>query len=208
MWIDVAQNEDEWFDLRLGRIGGSSIGKIMANYGKAWGKPAHDRAVQVALEKIRGKSFESGYTNAHMERGHEQEPIARRLYEETQFVEVTNGGYFTCGDDIGVSPDGCVDNDGLVEIKCVIETVHFETVNLNRFDPKYKWQLAFELKVSGREWIEYVEFCADFPEGKKLFIQRLHANDLTEWFNMIDTRLDDFFKLVTDKIKVIKRIEN
>ena len=68
MWIDVPQNEDEWFDLRVGRVGGSSIGKVMANEGKPFGKPAHDKAVQMALEKIRGRSYESGYTNAHMER--------------------------------------------------------------------------------------------------------------------------------------------
>lgn len=208
MWHDVIQNEDEWFDMRVGRLGGSSIGKVMAHFPKAFGKPAHDKAVQIALEKLRGRSFEDSYSNAHMERGHEQEPIARCLYEETQFSEVTNGGYFTEGDNIGVSPDGLVDDDGVVEIKSVIDTVHFETVNLNRYDPKYKWQTAFELKVSKRDWLDYVEFCSDFPEGKKLFIQRIYASDIKNLFNMIDKRLSEFFSLVTEKIKVIREIEN
>ena len=208
MWIDVAQNEDEWFDMRVGRLGGSSIGKVMANFGKAMGKPAHDKAVQIALEKIRGRSFEDGYTNAHMERGHEQEPIARRLYEETLFVSVTNGGYFTLGDDIGVSPDGRVNDDGIIEIKSRIASIHYETVRLQRFPPGDKWQLVFNLKVSGREWIDYVEYCAEFPEGKKLFIQRLYAKDLKKEFDMIDIRLKEFFKLVSDKTAVIQNIEN
>ena len=208
MWIDIEQNTDEWLDLRVGRLGGSSIGKVMANYGKAFGKPAHDKATQLALEKIRGRSFEDGYTNAHMERGHAEEPIARKLYEETTFTEVTNGGYFSIGESIGFSPDGLVDDDGVVEIKSVLETVHFETVNLNRYDPKYKWQLCFNLKYSRRDWIEYVEFCSTFPEGKKLYIQRLYAEELYAEFHMIDTRLAEFFKLVDEKIAVIMGIEN
>jgi len=104
MWHDIPQNTPEWLQMRVGKIGGSSIGKIMACYGKAFGDPAHDLAVKVAIEQITGKSQESGYTNEHMERGHEQEPIARMMYEEHYFVDVTNGGFFENGD-IGVSPD-------------------------------------------------------------------------------------------------------
>ena len=210
MWIDIEQNTDEWLDLRVGRLGGGKggIDVVMANYGKAFGNPAHAKAVQIALGKIRKRSFESEYANAHMERGHEQEPVARRLYEETQFVEVTNGGYFTLGDDIGVSPDGRVDDDGIIEIKSRIASIHYETVKLQRFPPGDKWQLAFNLKVSGREWIDYVEYCAEFPEGKKLFIQRLYAKDLKKEFDMIDIRLKEFFKLVSDKTAVIQNIEN
>ena len=81
MWIDIEQNTDEWLDLRVGRLGGGKggIDVVMANYGKAFGNPAHAKAVQIALGKIRKRSFESEYANAHMERGHEQEPVARRL---------------------------------------------------------------------------------------------------------------------------------
>ena len=37
---DVEQNTDEWLNLRIAKITGSSISKIMANYGKAFGDPA------------------------------------------------------------------------------------------------------------------------------------------------------------------------
>ena len=206
MWIDVEQNTDEWMDLRIGRIGGSTIGKIMANYGKDFGKPAHEAAIKMALEQIRGVSFESGYTNAHMERGHEQEPIARKLYEDTYFCEVTNGGYYAVDENIGVSPDGLVGDDGLIEIKSVIPSVHFDTVKRKAYDPKYKWQLTFNLKCSDRRWIDYVEFCSDFPEGKRLFVQRLTEKDLWEEHQQIDKRIEEFMILLQEKKDIINSI--
>ena len=204
-WHDIEQNTDAWLDLRMGRVGGSAIGKVMANYGKAFGKPAHDVALKIALERITGTRVDQSYTNDHMERGHEQEPIARQLYEETTFTEVGNGGFFECGELIGVSPDG-ISNVGLIEIKSVIGSVHFETVKRGAFDPKYKWQMLLGMGGSGLPWIDYVEYCSEFPEGKKLFIQRLNIGDYSEDMIKITMRLNEFNGLIDDKIKLIESL--
>lgn len=203
MWVDVEQNTPEWFQLRAGRFGGSSIGTIMANYGKAFGTPAHKLAVKIALEQLRGEPIESLYSNAHMERGHEQEPIARQLYEIEYFCDVTNGGYFIGDGYTGVSPDGLVGKNGSVEIKSVIASVQFDTVKRGKHDPAYKWQLPFDLKVSRREWIDYISFCSEFPKGKRLFVERLYADDLKDKFEMIDKRVAEFTALINEKKKVI-----
>ena len=203
-WIDVEQNTDDWLQHKAGRIGGSSIGTIMANYGKAFGNPAHNLAAKIALEQTRGTYIESNYTNGHMQRGHEQEPIARMLYEDQTFCAVTNGGLFTEGEDIGVSPDGLVGDDGVIEIKSVIAPVQVDTIKRNTFDSAYKWQLAFELKVTGRDWLDYISFCADFPDGKKLFIVRVYPSLLKEEFKQIDVRLNEFRRLVSEKKAIIK----
>jgi hypothetical protein len=203
---DVAQNEDEWYALRVGRVGGSAIGKIMANYGKQFGDPAKDMAVRIALEQITGVRNEQTYNNSHMERGHEQEPVARMLYEDTFFCDVDNGGYYTVGDDIGVSPDGRVGDDGLIEIKSVIDTVHYATIKRNAFDPKYKWQLYYELQNTEREWVDYVSFCADFPVGKRLFVDRIYRENCGEYFEMISTRMAEFREIVSDaKLVILSR---
>jgi hypothetical protein len=202
-WIDIEQNTDEWLELRAGKVGGSSIGKIMANYGKAFGDPAKRLAVQIALEQITGKPQGESYTNDHMARGHEQEPVARALYEDWFFCDVTNGGFFDNGL-TGVSPDGLIQADGLIEIKSVIAPVHFATVKRGSFDPAYKWQLLFNLKESGRDWIDYVSYCADFPEGKRLFVYRVPVDNNGEFFDMIDTRLAEFFELVEENKKIIE----
>jgi len=203
LFHDVQQNSDEWFQMRVGRVGGSSISKIMANFGKAFGQPAKDFAVKIALEQITGSRSESGYSNAHMERGTLQEPIARALYEDEFFCDVSNGGFFELGQDVGVSPDGLVYEDGQIEIKSVIETTHYATLTRKKFDPAYQWQLYFCLMVTGREWVDFVSFCADFPEGKRLFTDRIYRDKSTDKFEMISTRMNEFRALVNEAKQVI-----
>ena len=156
-FINIEQNTDEWFDLRVGKLTGSAIGKVMANYGKAFGQPAHDLAVQLAIEQITGNPMLSNYTNAHMERGHEQEPIARAEYERNYFCKVNNGGFF-CTYKTGASPDGRVNCNGIIEIKSVIHSVHFKNIKRGNYDPSYKWQYFFNLKETGAEWIDTISF--------------------------------------------------
>lgn len=203
-WVNIEQNTPEWLQLRAGKVGGSSIGKIMANYGKSFGQPARDLAVKIALERLTGSPIDDGYTNAHMERGKQQEPIARALYEAENFVWVKPGGYYTDDDLIGVSPDGLVDDDGLIEIKSVIYTKQYETLFSNSFDLSYKWQLCYNLKNSGREWIDYVSYCAQFPIGNQLFQERIFGNECGEYFEKIDQRMDEFKKLLDKTTKVIR----
>lgn len=203
MWVDIRQNCDEWLSMRAGKVGGSSIGKIMANYGKAFGDPAKKLAVNLAIEQMTGEPILSPYSNDHMLRGHEQEPIARALYEDLYFCDVTNGGMFDNGR-TGISPDGLVYDDGIIEIKSVIASVQFATVKRNDIDPSYKWQCYFNLKESGRDWLDYVSFCAEFPEGKRLFVRRINKHDATAQFEQIDTRLDEFWKLVDETKKIIE----
>jgi hypothetical protein len=195
MWHNIEQNADEWLMLRSGKVTGSAIGKIMANYGKEFGDPAKKLAVDIAIERITGKIVGGSYSNEHMERGHEQEPIARMLYEEEYFCDVTNGGFFDNGI-TGCSPDGLIGESGMIEIKSVIPSVQYKRVKTGLPDPAYKWQIAFNLRESGREWIDYVSFCAGFPEEKRLFVRRIRADQLKEQFIQIDTRLAEFEALV------------
>ena len=200
-FIDVQQNTDEWFQLRCGKLTSSNLGKIMANYGKSFGEPAKKLAVNIAIEKVTGNPISSTYTNEHMQRGHEQEPIARAMYEGENFIDVTNGGFFTNGE-IGCSPDGLCD-DGVIEIKSVIASTHYNTLKKNNVDPAYKWQCIGNLMFTGREWIDFVSYCSEFPESKQLFICRKYAKDLKIEFEMIEERSNKFLELVEDSKQTI-----
>ena len=192
---DVDQNTDEWFAMRAGRLTSSKLGVIMANYGKAFGDPAKKYAVNIAIEQITGQPIASTYTNEHMERGHEQEPIARMLYEEENFCDVTNGGFFE-SEFVGCSPDGLVSDRGDIEIKSVIAPVHFANIKRQNVDPAYKWQCIGNLKFPGRYWLDFVSYCSEFPDGKRLYVHRIHKEQLTEEFQMIDDRVELFKELV------------
>lgn len=200
---DIAQNTEEWFGLRAGLLTSSKLGVIMANIGKAFGEPAKKYAVNIAIEQITGEPIPSTYTNDHMERGHEQEPIARMLYEAENFTEVSNGGFFG-SDFIGCSPDGLVDsNGGVIEIKSVIAPTHYATVKRQGIDPSYKWQCIGNLRFTGRDWLDFISYCADFPEDKRLFVKRIYAENLAEEFELLDSRINEFKALVDSSKKII-----
>lgn len=192
---EVEQNSDEWFALRIGKATMSNAPKFMANLGKAFGEPAKSYALQLALEQVTGRKSGVSFTNAHMERGHEQEPIARELYEHENFVTVTNGGFFA-GDEWGSSPDGLVGDDGIIEIKSVISTTHYATLKRNAHDPAYHWQLMGHLHATGREWVDFISYCADFPDGKQLITHRLHRDSYTTDLKSLDQRLGEFLDLI------------
>ena len=201
-FIDVEQNTDEWFGLRAMKLTSSKLGTIMANYGKAFGDPAKKYAINIAIEQITGRPIASTFTNAHMERGHEQEPAARMLYEDETFCDVTNGGFFD-SEFIGCSPDGLVYEDGAIEIKSVIAPVHYANLKRQDIDPAYKWQCIGNLKFTGRDWLDFVSYCEEFPVEKRLFIKRLYATDFVEQFEMIDQRIVEFKVLVESSKKLI-----
>lgn len=202
-WHDVEQNTDEWMQLRNGRVTMSSAGKFMANEGKAFGDPAKEYALQIALEILTGKKAEFGFSNDHMERGHAQEPVARMLYEEENFVTVTNGGFFDCGD-YGTSPDGLVGENGGIEIKSVVAKTHYATLKRGSFDPSYKWQLIGHLNCTKRDWFDFVSYCSDFPPEKQLITFRLNRADYADELVRLNERLSEFLILVNNTIDAIR----
>lgn len=200
---DIEQNSDEWFDMRGGRLTSSKLGVVMANYGKPFGEPAKKYAIDIAIEQITGKPIPSTFSNAHMERGHEEEPLALMAYEEQTFQDASNGGFY-CDDFIGCSPDFNIYDEGLGEIKSAIPSVHFDRVRKGGLPGAHKWQCIGNLKFTGRDWIDFISFCSAYPEGKQLFIHRVTKEQCTEEFKQINLRVSEFKALVDSSRKQIE----
>lgn len=205
-WHDVEHNTPEWDALRLGKATASSYPKFMANNGKAFGDPAKRYALQIALERVTGQKSEFSFRSDDMERGHEQEPIARMLYEEMTFSDVTNGGFFDWGD-WGDSPDGLIDDDGVLEIKCVIAPVHEATIQRGKFDPAYKWQIVGHLDGSGRDWVDFASFCSDYPEHQRLVIYRTWREEMETELAELAERRAQFLEMVRAKTEQLQQKE-
>jgi hypothetical protein len=199
---DVAQNEAEWEALRIGKATASQFGTFMANFGKDFGDPAKRYALQIALERLTGKRAEHGFSNEHTERGHDQEPVARMLYAEEHFCDVDNGGFFDCGQ-YGDSPDGLIGADGVIEIKSVLAPTHYATLQRGSYDPAYKWQLVGHLDCTGRQWVDFVSYCSDFPEESRLCVYRLHREECEDELRMLNERRADFLLLVVKTMNQI-----
>lgn len=201
---NVQQNTPEWEALKLGKASSSGYAKFMANYGKAFGEPAQRYALQIGLEIVTGRKADYSFKNDDMERGHEQEPIARMMYEEEFFVDVTNGGFFDW-DTHGDSPDGLAGTDGVVEIKSVIASTHEATLKRGKFDPCYKWQMAGHLDGTQRQWVDFVSYCADFPEWNQLVVFRAYREEMEVELKQLAERRAEFLELVQTKVYEINQ---
>lgn len=204
VWHDVPQNTEVWQALRLGKATASNFGCIMANDGAAFGEPAKKYALQLALELATGRKAEFSFSTDHMERGHEQEPVARMLYEDTEFVDVTNGGFFDCGA-FGDSPDGRIGEKGVLEIKSVTAAVHYANLKRGSFDPAYRWQLVGHIDCADADWVDFVSFCSEFPEASQLIVYRQNRDDFKDELKRLQDRRSKFLELVQNTLASIPR---
>ena len=196
----IEQNTDAWFQLRMGKITSSNFATIMANNGKAFGKPALQYAMRVAIESKTNRSIET-FKNDWMERGLEMEQEAREAYEMLTFTDVLPGGFCESGM-FGSSSDGLVDK-GMIEIKCPKYSTHFDSLIKGGYDLSYQWQIRGQMWLYDKEWCDFVSYCPDLPHNKQLYIFRVER-DRGEETKLIG-RLNEFAKQVNTYINILEQ---
>lgn len=151
------QRSPEWFSVRLGRFTGSRFAALMST-----GKERENLIRDVAWERFTAKPVET-YTNAAMQRGVELEPEARDWYSFARDVRVHEFAFIVhpVHDFVGVSPDGLVGDDGLLEIKCPGHRAHLETLERRKVPSQYRWQVQGQLWVTGRRWLDFLSYHPD-----------------------------------------------
>ena len=172
--INCTQGSEDWLKARSGVATTSNFSKIVTNTG-GLSDQLKAYAIKLASELLVVEQEET-YTNKDMERGNELEPEARQVYQEYAFCDVKEVG-FMIDDGFGYSPDGLVNDDGLVEIKCPKQTAHTKYLFEDRLPTKYKAQVQGGLWVSGRKWCDFISYNPSFKEDKKLFIKRIERDE-------------------------------
>lgn len=174
------QGSKEWFDARMACVTSCRVADVIHKYQRASkaGEESTTRAnmrFEVLCEKLSGKASEH-FVSQWMEEGKEKESLARAEYELRFDVMVEQVGfvYHPTIKFAGASPDGLVDDDGLIEIKCPKMETHLKYVIADAIPddylPQMLWQLACE---DTRLWIDFVSYHPDVPEPYNLFIKRL-----------------------------------
>jgi putative phage-type endonuclease len=164
---DIEQGSDAWLEIRRGIITASVIGQLIT---PGTIKPASNdksRALiaQLAAERITGQT-DSVFVNDDMLRGTLHEPYARDKYAEHNGVEVQQVGFVIrdeWGIRLGASPDGLVGEDGGLEIKCPRAKAHIQTILSGHVPAHNMAQVQATLLVTGRDWWDFVSFCAGLP---------------------------------------------
>jgi putative phage-type endonuclease len=175
----MSQRDPEWFAARAGRFTASRFADLMATTKSGPSTSRKNLIVQIAIERITGTT-EDSYTNAAMQRGIDLEPEARMMYELTtgNIVEEVDFIQHPSLSFVGVSPDGLIGDDGMMEIKCPSAmSKHLEALRNGAHAVEYKWQIQGQLWVSCRKWNDAVSYDPRFPEGKRLAIKRVWRDE-------------------------------
>lgn len=142
-------------------------------YSPATGDTARSLINLLASERITGV-VEETFTSRDMERGIFAEPYARELYGE-HHAPAVEAGFMVRefdGFKIGYSPDGLVDNDGLIEIKAPRAKNQIGQVIAGEVPVEYMAQCQTGLLVSGRAWCDYVPYVGGMP----LWVKRIEPD--------------------------------
>ena len=163
------QQSPEWFESRLGKLTASSAQAISAN-----GKGLETLCYEKAAEILSGAGEET-YTNKDMERGNEQEKLARASYEMQTGREVQVVGFVEADKHTGASPDGLVGDDGMIEIKCQRAGVYVKTLYTKKIDSKHVWQMQMQMLVAERKWVDFTVFNENFEDVIIIRVERDEA---------------------------------
>jgi hypothetical protein len=173
---DLIQGTDEWLDQRRGMVTASMVGRLITpkTVKPAENPESRSLVAQLVAERITGFT-DSTYVSDDMWRGTLDEPVARDLYSE-HFTPVTEVGFMVRDDwgfSIGYSPDGLVGDDGLIECKSRRPKTHLAHILADQIPPENMAQLQAGLLVSGRDWCDYVSYCAGMP----LWVKRVTPDE-------------------------------
>lgn len=169
------QGSEEWLSVRRGVITGSRF-KDARDKLKS-GQPSKAciaYAMDTARERI-GGCAPAKFQNAAMRTGTEQEPLARMAYERRTGNLVQEVGFFTTEDGcFGLSPDGLIDDDGVLEIKTMVGSDTLFTAVADGDISAYMDQCLGYLWLLGRQWVDLVLWC---PDLNHMVIHRINRDE-------------------------------
>lgn len=175
--MTILQRSEDWHADRCGKITASRIKDIDAKPVK--GKAHNALTLTILTERLTGVQEETKTTSL-MQWGIDQEPYAIAAYENET-------GNFVVGTGLidhptikmsGASPDGLVDQDGQLEVKCPSTQTHLNTVLTGEVPNEYVPQITWQLACTRRKWCDFVSYDPRLPEHLQLVIIRVFAENL------------------------------
>lgn len=187
------QGSEAWLAARKGVITGSRFKDCRDRLKN--GQPSKkclDYAKDVAREREGGEPMPV-FTNGAMRIGTEQEPLARMIYERKTGNIVDEAGFITTHDRLfGVSVDGLVDDDGIIEIKTMVSSDTLFTAFVDGDISGYIDQCNGAMWLLGRKWVDLILWVHDLGAMK---IIRINRDD--DVINALESDLVEFERMVS-----------
>lgn len=191
---DIEQGTPDWLALRLGIVTCSELDCLLVNgKGEAgFGVAAYTYMDQLIGERITGEAAELPFQTKATIRGHEQEGVAKGLYEAREDV-ATNAAAIILNHGIGYSPDALVGESGLIEIKTKLPKFQVGVILAGEVPKEHVAQCQGGLWVSEREWIDFISYWPGMP----LFVKRMYRDEAM--IRKIAERVKTFYEILEER---------
>lgn len=201
----IIQRSPEWFAARCGSLGASQLADVLAKTKSGWGASRANLKAKLAIERLTGHQEEM-FTSAAMQWGVDKEDEARVAYSFLTGRNVIEVGLYKHPTIIGshASPDGLVDDDGCLEIKCPNSATHIETLKSNQVAHKYLLQMQWQMACADRQWCDFVSYDPRMPEHLMLYIQRVQRDD--DMLLTLENEVRAFLVEVDEDVKALSKI--
>lgn len=207
----MQQGSDGWFAARCGKVTASRIAGLLER-NKDGSEKADAKAYRAELvaERLSGLPTPS-FSNAAMRWGTENEPAARLAYEALTGNAVIETGFVPHPTIAmtGASPDGLVDDAGLIELKCPNTMTHIGYLTNGLPPAQYCPQMLWQMECTGRQWCDFVSYDPRLPPEYRLFVVRFERDEnalivmrkvVNEFLASIDRQIEDLRASVRERL--------
>lgn len=181
----IIQKTDEWMQVRLGKLTASKIADATAKI--KTGEASSRRVYRAMLVAERLTGIAQGVdlsNNKSVQWGNDAEPLARAAFEAETGEFVVEVGFVDHPTIAmsGCSPDGLLDGDGVIEIKCPNTATHIEYLKAGTVPSDYRKQILWQLACTGRKFAKFVSFDPRLNQENQLLIVHLEptADEIAE----------------------------
>lgn len=198
--LNMPQRSEEWHKARAGTITASAVENIMSPGMRS------TYVNKMLAEMLTGEPspfIVSAEARESIQRGIDFEDQARERYIKETGDKVTEVGFIYSDETrrVGCSPDGLVDDDGLIEIKCPNSATHIGYLRSGEAPKKYFLQMQHQMYVTGRAWCDFVSWDDRFKDEKsQILIVRVYrcSDTINKIAASVKATINDIDKFLAD----------
>lgn len=202
----MEQRTEDWFAVRLGKVTASKIADVVAKTKTGYSASRANYMAQLVIERLTGVK-EASFTNDAMQWGIDKEPEARAAYEAKVGELVEEVGFIHHPTILmsGASPDGLVNDDGMVEIKCPNTATMLDYILDKTVPQKYLYQMQWQMACANKGWCDFVAYDPRLPENLRLLVIRVKRDN--EMIAMLETEVKKFLTELDEKVNALKEVK-
>lgn len=199
-----SQLTPEWFAVRWGVATASRFNDILSKTRGGYAASRKNYLAELLIERLTPPPTEdNGYKNAAMQFGTDNEPVARLAYE-LETGNTVKEAFFEKHPTLeaGASPDGYINEDGLLEIKVPNLATHLETLRNRDIPSRYYPQVQGQMWITGRKWCDFVSYTPFLENDAQLFIKRVPRD--TKFIRELEAEVKLFLRELNKEVLFVQ----